>query len=272
MKKLTYFIVAIVFFTGLSLIYLRVSFAEEFEGWEDEEDFWLEEGSEGEDDLKMEDDGDREIADENIVSSGDYAGIVSMKEEFLDGDILKISIVSEEMLVPILGMAFNLIYDKEKTAFLKYEPGNFLERGGDPFYLVKNEEDEEKIVFGETLRKNDSFPLGEGKVADFYFQILERDGLEFSFANGVVSTMDTVRQDIEKILWENLVLEEKGKKIMTDAGGNDVIRSPDSQGKLMNFGLGLAMGMGLIVVVLVVLNLLKRRRKNCNLSRRIMNA
>ena len=72
-------------------------------------------------------------------------GEIALESEFLDGDLLKISAVAGDMMQPVLGIAFNLNFDGENLDFLKYEPGEFLERGGDPFYLVKDEENKTKI-------------------------------------------------------------------------------------------------------------------------------
>ncbi len=143
-----------------------------------------------------------------------YMGEMSLEGEFLDSDLLKISVVAGEMLQPVLGTAFNVIFDSESLDFLKYEPGDFLERGGDPFYLVKNEES--RVIFGETLRREDSFPVGGGVVAEFYFQILEESEFNFSFYNGVVSTLDVVRQDIDKILWADLAITRGDGELLVD--------------------------------------------------------
>lgn len=148
-----------------------------------------------------------------------YHGEIFIEGEFLNGDLLKISVSARNMLQPILGIAFHLNFDNENLAFLKYEPGDFLERGGDPFYLVKNQ-DSGRVIFGETLRKDDSFPVGEGRVVDYYFQILTDGEFNFSFSNGVVSTLDVVRQDIDMILWEDLVIERgDNEEIITFSGG-----------------------------------------------------
>lgn len=143
-----------------------------------------------------------------------YMGKMALVGEFLNGDLLKISIVAGEMMQPVLGIAFNVNFDGEVLDFLKYEPGEFLERGGNPFYLVKNEEN--RVVFGETLRREDSFPVGQGIVAEFYFQILEEGVFDFSFYNGVVSTLDVVRQDIDKILWEDLIIGRGDDEVLVD--------------------------------------------------------
>lgn len=146
----------------------------------------------------------------NDEEEAQASGIINMTGEFLDGDILKISVSAQDMMTPILGFAFHFTYEKEKVAFLKYEPGEFLENGGDPFYLVQNKENSGEIIFGETLRRDDDFPQGNGIIADFYFQILDNsDDLvyAFTFSNGVVSTLDTVRQDLSDIEWKNLDLK-----------------------------------------------------------------
>ncbi|MBI4235621.1 hypothetical protein HY604_04975 [Candidatus Peregrinibacteria bacterium] len=131
---------------------------------------------------------------------------VYIEGQFLDGDILRTSVFGMDFEEGVLGIAFNLKYDNEILDFIKYEPGEFLEQGGDPFYLVSNDEDEGKIVFGETLRRDDEFPSGEGKVADFYWQIIEDGEFTFSFERGVVSTLDAVRQDLKNVDWQSIIL------------------------------------------------------------------
>lgn len=138
----------------------------------------------------------------------DTNGSMYMEGLKLDGDLFQLSVFSKDLVSPTLGIAFHLNYEKDKLAFLKYEAGEFLEVGGDPFYLVKNDVSGDKILFGETLRRNDSFPMGSGLVANFYFQILEEDNFKFEFLNGSVSTLDTVRQDLDKINWENFTFGE----------------------------------------------------------------
>jgi len=147
-------------------------------------------------------------------------GRVMMEGEFLDANLLKVSVKAEEMITPVLGLAFHLNYEGDKLAFLKYEPGNFLERGGDPFYLVKNVEEKPELVFGETLRRDDAFPLGEGRIVDLYFQIIDGEEMKFSFDRGVVSTLNTVRQDIDKVDWEDLTLTKSQEKAI--AGGSGI--------------------------------------------------
>lgn len=151
------------------------------------------------------------------------AGLVHLEGEFLDGDLLRVSAMISDVEEKVLGTAFHLEYD-EKLDFLRYGPGDFLEAGGDPFYLVKNEENVQEIVFGQTLRREDEYPNGGGKLADFYFQIRQEGEFKFSFEQGVVSTFDTVRQDLSKIEWKSLELarpqEEKMVFNSTDQAAN----------------------------------------------------
>lgn len=135
-------------------------------------------------------------------------GKISLSGNFLDHDILQADVMASGLTAPVLGIAFHLKFDNEKLAFLRYEPGDFLERGGDPFYLVQALDGE--IIFGETLRRDNKFPVGEGAVVRVYFQRIDDEGPEYAldFGNGVVSTLDTVRQDLTDIKFENAVLKE----------------------------------------------------------------
>ncbi len=144
-------------------------------------------------------------------------GKVYIQGEFLDGDILKISVWAENISSPTLGIAFHLEYDGDNLSFLKYLPGEFLEKGGDPFYLVKNDEIKNKVIFGETLRRDDSFPVGSGNITDFYFQIINEEQFGFKFDNSVVSTLETIRQDLDNVLFEDFFISrEDGNSILVD--------------------------------------------------------
>lgn len=139
---------------------------------------------------------------ECLAEEIEYEGEVSLGAEFLDGDILKISVLVDGKETPLIGGAFHLDFDELKLAFLRYDPGEFFERGGDPFYMVQDRGG--KLFFGVTLRRGDSFPVGDGRVSDFYFQILEDEAFSFVFENGVLSNLDVVRQDLKNVLWEDL--------------------------------------------------------------------
>lgn len=183
-----------IFFIYISLSNSTLLRAEEFGDWYSETSF-----------MESGEDNYAEEADDPNISTAALQGRVVINDEYLDGDLLKISVVAEDFRTPVVGIAFHLKYEDQLVTFLKYEPGEYLESGGDPFYMVQNDETGSKIIFGETLRGDDQFPLGEGKIADFYFQILNEQAIPFEFSKGVISTIEVIRQDIDHVEWKNLI-------------------------------------------------------------------
>lgn len=139
---------------------------------------------------------------------------------------IKVSVQAEDMQRPILGFSFQLDYPSDILSYLKYERGDFIERGGEPFYMVENGKNDRgngdengrsdgdgggvgKIIFGSTLKRGDTFPIGDGNIVDFYFKIsdpiFDTAGLNFKFKNPIASTLlNTKRQDINKIEWVSM--------------------------------------------------------------------
>jgi len=231
-RKILFILASMISLAALSLTYLDTTFGAKIDGWDE--------------DVEMEE-----------------KGKVDMQPESLDHDILKISVMSIDMTTPVLGLAFHLNYDADKIKFLKYEPGDFLEQGGDPFYLVQNDEKKKQIIFGETLRRDDKFPKGGGKIADIYFQIKKRDAMEFKFSNGVVSTLDTVRQDIDKIVWNDLSLDKDGKKMSDDSVNGDIVGNQKIQTDTVNLpeNFEIILAMGIVILGLLLWIYLSNRRK-----------
>jgi len=141
---------------------------------------------------------------ENFLSE-EVLGEIKMNSSLLE-DVLMIEVSADNMKKPVLGLAFHLNFDNQNLKFLRYEPGDFLEMGGDPIYLVDIKNN--KIIFGESLRKDDKFPIGKGLVTKFYFQVLNKDRFTFEFSNNVVSTLEIIKQDLQNINWENYYLDE----------------------------------------------------------------
>lgn len=150
---------------------------------------------------------------------------VFLTHEFLEKGILKINVNTKDALTPVIGAAFHLKFDNEKIEFLKYLPGDFLERGGDPMYLVTQKSD--KIIFGETLTSKDMLPVGEGLLAEIYFQTKKEKPYYFSFENGVLSTLTTVMQDIEEVEFSDyeIIDEENEKKTITISSDKNILAS-----------------------------------------------
>ena len=56
-------------------------------------------------------------SDESIVQD---IGSVFIEGEFLDGDIVKLTVNTQDFLTPVLGIAFHLKYEIEKLNFFSY--------------------------------------------------------------------------------------------------------------------------------------------------------
>ncbi|MFC1615735.1 hypothetical protein ACFL21_01220 [Patescibacteria group bacterium] len=202
---------------------------------------------------------------DDISENQEVMGTIYMNAEKLDGDILKLCIYGKEIQQPTLGIAFHLIYENEKLLFLNYLPGSYLERAGDPFYLV-NESQKGEIIYGETLRHGDDFPTGKGQIACINFQILQGSKFNFNFTNGVISTMDTVRQDLEKIEWQNLIFDkELGNQIIRNSDFLEYAESTVNKQKFSDNNpliIALIMGfLGLVIGLIFTITMLKKRSK-----------
>jgi hypothetical protein len=213
---------------------------------------------------------DPAVEDSITADESDLAtvnGSVYLEGEFLDGDILKVSAFAEDIAAPTLGVAFHLLYEQNKLSFLKYEPGEFLEQGGDPFYLVKNLSDKGAVaapetgtvIFGQTLRQNDSFPVGQGRIADFYFQITDGKDFSFKFDHGVVSSIDTVRQDLNNIEWKELSLSKNGLFDFLNFNIGD--KSTANQSSLLNFKTVAIILLSIFGLFMLTLKLIKISKK-----------
>jgi hypothetical protein len=194
------------------------------------------------------------------LNIGKEIGRVQMLPQFQNGNLVRIEVKVADLLSPVLGAAFHLNYDVDSLAFLRYEPGDFFERGGDPFYLVTGENG--VIIFGETLRREDEFPLGEGSLVVFYFQVLKEGKTELRFEKGVLSTLDSVRQDLINVTWEDLILDRNMKYDggpQVESGQTSVLDSvvnEDSEGSLPFLKL---LGLGILSLVLVLVTIRKIR-------------
>lgn len=242
-KKILFIGTIALVLTAASLTYLETAFGESIDDW-------------GEMDAS-------ETSSEVATTGALASGSIDMQAQPLDHDILKISVMSIDMSTPVLGVAFHLNYEGGKIKFLKYEPGDFLEQGGDPFYLVQNDEKKNQIIFGETLRRNNKFPTGSGKVADFYFQIVKKGPLNFNLKQGAVSTLDTVRQDIDKIVWNDLSLDKNGKKITDEILSETLNSGQKIEVEAANLpeNFEIILSMSGVIIGLIIWILVERKKK-----------
>lgn len=199
------------------------------------------------------------------------SGEVYLSANKLDHDLLKLTVKAKDMTTGIIGIAFHLKYDKSKLSFLKYLPGSFLEKGGDPFYLVKNDSQNGKIIFGETLRRDDSFPTGAGNIAEFYFQSKGERPYEFKFEKAVVSSMDETRQDLDKVVFKDMTIDtqKEEKNIDYSSKENKHLQANSSnsieEGKTPYALIGLLSIFAIISLVLII-RLIKKRQLKGSLS------
>ncbi|PKL36542.1 hypothetical protein CVV38_01400 [Candidatus Peregrinibacteria bacterium HGW-Peregrinibacteria-1] len=207
-------------------------------------------------------------------------GAVRMEAMIIEDSILKVDVVMDDFKKPVLGVSFDLLYDEE-LRFLRYEPGEYLEQGGMPIYMVSESVDSSKssgfevvtnksassvslrdeyLVYGVTLKRDDSFPLGSGTLTSFYFELGDGKDFQLDFRRGVVSTLDTVRQDLDLVAWSNAVFDRAGKNITEDFD-QDGRQSEAGKSSFLSNNLGsFVMGGLFLVLIIIAYRLFKMRR------------
>lgn len=180
---------------------------------------------------------------------------MKMEKTILEANVVKISVKAEEMNTPILGFSFK-INVPEGYKFIKHQAGNFLEKGGNPIYLVENSGSE--VIFGETLLDKGSLPKGSGEVASFYFQ---GDGVDsdFVFRDGIVSTFDSEREDLSGVEWlgvKSEQLEEENLESSSEKSGNYEL--PSVELNFLEIGV---LGLSVVILVAAIIIYLKPNNK-----------
>lgn len=128
-------------------------------------------------------------------------------EKFTDDGNLKIAIKTDGLQENAIGLAFELYYDSLSLEYLSYNPGNFLEQGGEPIYLVSEgfSEQGSKIVAGITLKRTDNQISLGGDIIFLNFRILNKTESTLNFEHTVISQINEngKRKDLENINWIN---------------------------------------------------------------------
>lgn len=179
---------------------------------------------------------------------------MKMEKTLLEANVVKVSVKAEEMGKPILGFSFKINIPREYK-FLKYQPGVFLERGGSPIYLVENNGSE--VIFGETLLDKGSLPKGSGEVASFYFQSNGAEA-DFSFRDGIVSTFDEERKDLNGVEWTGLEVMTKEMKVESSSQSNEVYALPSVELSFLEIGV---LGLSVVILVAAIIIYLKPNNK-----------
>jgi len=106
---------------------------------------------------------------------------------------------------PVLGLAFDLLFDPYLLSYLSYEEGAYFESGGDPIYLVTNSIDHQggKVITGITLKRTEQPVDSSGTIIAFNFDILDKTDTELIFKNPIISKINDQgeREDLDYIEW-----------------------------------------------------------------------
>ncbi len=208
---------------------------------------------------------DEDLENESGEKLNPPSGKAYLIGEQVDKDLLTVEIYAGGLTVPVIGTNFSLLYETEKLSFLKYEPGEFFERGGDPFYMVQNNLDNEYVLFGTTLKRDDKFPQGDGLVGKLYFEVIGGSDFLFQFENGIFATVDTVRQDLQSIQWNDLYFDSAQSKIVSSQHDNTqptILAIQDQSEEKTGFVFGVVISfLSLLVLFIVLFIFLQKRRK-----------
>lgn len=148
----------------------------------------------------------------------DSNGKVKIEGYEISPGILEIEINAEKIELPVIGSAFHLYYPEE-LKFLAYYSGDFLERGGDPIYLVKDKGD--KVIYGSSLKRDDNFPLESGTLVKMQFEIVKGEVFNFQFKNAELAFADSIEQELNQILFEDGVVDLTSQN-QINAYSNDI--------------------------------------------------
>ncbi len=102
---------------------------------------------------------------------------------------------------PFFGLAFHLNYDEKLFEFDHFTLGDYFTTENDPLTLVSKDQNESKIVTGLSLKRGQLIDKSEGTFLKLYFKkkIYDPSIYGFVFEQGVFSTFDKERMDIENV-------------------------------------------------------------------------
>lgn len=110
--------------------------------------------------------------------------------------------VQAHMIDPLFGVAFD-IHFPDSLDFIRFEHGEFLEKGGSPLYLVQTSEAGKSLTTGISLKYGDLVQTGSGTLISFYFKHGTPLPPSFSFEHTVASNLiQGTRRDLANIQWQ----------------------------------------------------------------------
>ncbi len=132
----------------------------------------------------------------------DISSKMYLETHEIEPDILEIKILSDNILEPILGVAFDFTYDPSTLEYQRYQHGSFFEQSALPIYLVSRSENQEgALIVGISLRRGDTLPQGSGHFISFYFRILHSGRSAFQFQNVSIASLDIKKHNVENVPW-----------------------------------------------------------------------
>ncbi|MCK4815349.1 hypothetical protein KA005_06230 [bacterium] len=108
-----------------------------------------------------------------------------------------------ELEHPFFGLAFHLHFDSNLYEFDHYTLGDYFESGDTPLIMVSKYKDESKIIAGVSLKRGDLIHRRNGTFLNLYFHKKQdqTDPLSFKFEDGIYSTFNETRMDVENVVF-----------------------------------------------------------------------
>lgn len=108
-----------------------------------------------------------------------------------------------ELEHPFFGLAFHLNFDSDLYEFDHYTLGDYFESNDSPLIMVSKYKDEPKIIAGVSLKRGNLINKREGTFLNLYFTKKQDkvDPLSFEFEDGIYSTFNEARADVENVVF-----------------------------------------------------------------------
>jgi hypothetical protein len=128
---------------------------------------------------------------------------LSINTTNISGDLYQIDVLIENIPEKFLGTAFDLVISDPNWEYQGYKLGSIFSQPLSTLALVtQRQTPQKKIVFGVTLKHGFTIDSKKGTLASFNLRLPKKDGLSIELANGVLSTFENERKDLESVLWE----------------------------------------------------------------------
>lgn len=130
------------------------------------------------------------------------AGFINIfHEETNEHHILKVQ--GFELEHPFFGLAFHLHFNPDIYEFDHYTLGDYFDTNDPPLVMVSEHKNEPKIIAGISLKRGDLIDQKNGTFLNLYFlkKQDQTDPLSFKFEDGVYSTFNEERIDVENIVF-----------------------------------------------------------------------